>query len=121
MKGVEPSAFRYSFACHGLRGGANDHRITSPERADLAEDRDSTYGTAADHEHAAADQQHDAQHADYSRSQRTRGRDCAGRVAAPLATVGPAASQGQSHGKRVAGRPARTQEKTQTRVRPRTS
>lgn len=97
----------------------DDHRTASPEGVELAEDFNSDHGMAVDHEHTAADEQHDAQHAESDRSELAAGPVQA--AAAPLATVGPAASQGQSRGKRAAARPARTQQKTQTRARPRTS
>lgn len=95
---------------------SDQHRTASPEGAELTEDRDSDYGMAVDHEHSAADEQHDAQHAESDRSELVEGPVQA--AAAPLATVGPAASHGQSRGKRAAARPVRTRQKTQTRVRP---
>lgn len=94
------------------------HLIASPEGVELAEDRGSDNGMAVDHEHTAADEQQYAQHAESDRSELAAGPVQA--AAAPLATAGPAASQGQSRGKQVTSRPARTQQKTQTRVRPRT-
>ncbi|ORM35499.1 hypothetical protein [Williamsia sp. 1135] len=98
---------------------SDEHLTASPEEPELADDRDSDYGMAVDHEHTAADEQQHAQHAESDRSELAAGPVQA--AAAPLATTGPAATQGQSRGKRVAAaRPARTQQKTQTRVRPRT-
>ncbi|OZG29726.1 hypothetical protein BH683_007245 [Williamsia sp. 1138] len=98
---------------------ADEHRTNSPEGAELAEDRDSDYGMAVDHEHTAADEQANAQQTDSDRSEIAA--EPVHAAAAPLATVGPAASQGQSRAKAIAARPARTQQKTQTRARPRTS
>lgn len=99
---------------------ADDKHLTaSPEGAELAEDRDSDYGMAVNHEHTAADEQQYARHAESDRSELAAGPVQA--AAAPLATVGPAASQGRSRATAIAARPARTQQKTQTRVRPRTT
>lgn len=98
----------------------DEHRTYSPEGAELSEDRASDYGMTVDHEHTAADEQANAQHAESDRNELAAGLVQA--AAAPLAPVGPAAaSQGQSRAKAIATRPARTQQKTQTRVRPRTS
>lgn len=49
---------------------ADDKHLTaSPEGAELAEDRDSDYGMAVNHEHTAADEQQYAQHAESDRSE----------------------------------------------------